>query len=340
MPPSLDSLLNRPLAIGRRTIPGRLVLAPMTTLGNVAFRQLLSEFGGYGLLWSEMCSARRLPTENPALSCCFRWREAERDHLVVQIVGGEMSRLVEAARRIEAEGFFGVDLNFGCSVKAICRQGSGAELLKTPERAAQIVAAVRRAVACPLLVKFRTGWQDDPAPAAEMARRFEGAGADALTFHPRVAPDRRTRPPRWAHIGAVKAAVGIPVLGNGNVFSAADCQRMLDTTGCDGVAVGRMAVARPWLFAEWTAGRVPHAQIHRHAARRLIDLLAAHFAPVQALRRFKRFGGYFAANFTFGHTLRRGLARAANLAEAAAVVDTFLDAAPALASAPNPNFFH
>ena len=218
MDDTLADLLNRPLAIGARTIPGRLVLAPMTDLGHVAFRQLLAEFGGYGLLWSEMCGARRLPMENSRYSRCFRWREAERTHLVFQIVGSQGPRMADAARRIEAEGFFGVDLNFGCSVRAICKQGSGAQLLKTPERAGDIVAAVRRAVACPVLVKFRTGWQDDPAPAVAMARRFEAAGADALTFHPRVAPDRRTRPPRWAYIAAVKQAVRIPVFGNGNVF--------------------------------------------------------------------------------------------------------------------------
>ena len=174
----------------------------------------------------------------------------------------------------------------------------------------------------------------------DMARRFEAAGADAFTFHPRVAPDRRTRPPRWEYIGAVKAAVGIPVFGNGNVFSAADCRRMLETTGCDAVTVGRMAVARPWLFAEWTAGLVPDEGIYRRTALRLIALLALHFEPVQALRRFRRFADFFAANFKFGHTLRSRLATATDLAAAASAVDNFLAAAPELTASPNLNFFH
>ena len=116
-----------------------------------------------------------------------------------------------AARRIESEGFFGVDLNFGCSVAAICKKGAGAALLKTPDRAVEIVEAVRRSVSCPLFVKYRTGWEDDPAFAVSMGRAFEAAGADALTFHPRVAPDRRSRAPKWEIIGRVKAAVDIPV---------------------------------------------------------------------------------------------------------------------------------
>jgi tRNA-dihydrouridine synthase B len=336
----LVDFLNRPLQIGNRSIPGRLVLAPMTDLGHVAFRHLLSEFGGYGLLWSEMADARRLPTENPAVSNCFRWREAEKDHLVFQVVGHDPRQMALAARRIRAEGLFGVDINFGCSVQAICKKGAGAALLRDPAQAEAVVAAVRRAVDGPVLVKYRTGWQDDPRPAVDLARRFEAAGVDALTFHPRVAPDRRTRPPRWAFIAAVKRAVAIPVFGNGNVFSAADCQRMIDTTGCDGIALGRMAIARPWIFAEWTGRRQPDPGIYRRTALRLIDLLKLHFDEERALVRFRRFARYFAANLQFGHSLCRRLASTRNLDAAAAVVETFFDTSPELTASPNPNFFH
>ncbi len=336
----LSDFLNRPLRIGGKTAAARLVLAPMTDLGHVAFRQLLSEFGGCGLMWSEMADARRLPTENPSVSNCFRWRDDETDRLVFQIVGCDPRQMAAAAQRIQEEGFFGVDLNFGCSVQAICRKGAGAALLRDPQQAEAVVAAVRQAVDCPVLVKYRTGWQNDPRPAVDLARRFEGAGADALTFHPRVAPDRRTRPPRWSYIAAVKQAVGIPVFGNGNVFSAADCQRMIDATGCDGVAVGRMAIARPWIFAEWTGRLNPDPEIYRRAALRLISILNLHFAPARALVRFRRFARYFAANLRFGHSLCRSLAAAPDLEAAAAVVEGFFDTSPELTTFPNPNFFH
>ncbi|KPJ76504.1 MAG: dihydrouridine synthase, partial [Deltaproteobacteria bacterium SG8_13] len=192
----LSRMLNRPLAVGNRRIDIRLLLAPMTFLGNVAFRQLVAGFGGCGLLFSEMCSAGRIPHENRNNSCYFRWRDEELPSLVCQIVGDAPDTMAGAARIIEQNGFFGVDINFGCSAAAICSRQYGAALLKTPRRAAAIVAAVRRAVSIPLFVKFRTGWSDDPRPAVELAKRFEDAGADALTFHPRVAPDRRSRPPR------------------------------------------------------------------------------------------------------------------------------------------------
>ena len=339
MSTNLSAALSQPLEIAGRPVAPRLTLAPLTGLGHVAFRELLARFGGYGLLFSEMCSARRIPHERPETSPCFRWREAERDRLVIQILGDDPGTMAEAARRVEGAGLFGVDLNFGCSVSAIRRHGGGAALLTDPDRAGRIVAAVRRAVACPLFVKFRTGWTDDPAVPVALARRFAEAGADALTFHPRVAPDRRSRPPRWKYIGRVKEAVGVPVFGNGDVFDADDCRRMLDTTRCDGVAVGRMAVARPWIFAQWTAGFDPPPELYFETVREVIRLLDAHFDPGQALRRFKRFARYFAANFTFGHTFFAGIQNAPDMASAWRAAERFFDTPPAIASRPNVNLF-
>jgi nifR3 family TIM-barrel protein len=240
----LADILNRPLNIGITTIEKRLVLAPMAFLGNVAFRQLVQSYGGCGLMFTEMCSAKRIPNENRHCSTYFRWRDAELSHLVCQIFGGDPMNMAAAAQRIEAEQFFGVDINFGCSQVSICRQNCGAAILKSPHLAAKIVSEVRRAVSIPLFVKYRTGWKDNPRTAMDMARRFQDAGADALTFHPRIAPDRRSRPPKWEYIGMVKQAVNIPVFGNGDVFDQTDCLKMLTTTGCDGVAIGRMAIAQ------------------------------------------------------------------------------------------------
>jgi len=335
----LSRMLNRPLAVGNRRIDIRLLLAPMTFLGNVAFRQLVAGFGGCGLLFSEMCSAGRIPHENRNNSCYFRWRDEELPSLVCQIVGDAPDTMAGAARIIEQNGFFGVDINFGCSAAAICSRQYGAALLKTPRRAAAIVAAVRRAVSIPLFVKFRTGWSDDPRPAVELAKRFEDAGADALTFHPRVAPDRRSRPPRWEYISAVKQAVKIPVIGNGNVFSRKDCLKMLRTTGCDAVAIGRLAVAMPWVFATWSLQYLPGPDIHRQVALDLLDLLDHHFAAQQAIRRFKRFGQYFSAAFRFGHTLHMGIHNAASLEQIREVIENFFRQDAERTAEPNMNFF-
>jgi tRNA-dihydrouridine synthase B len=339
-PEAVTAFLRQPLTLRGREIPGRLFLAPLSKLGNTAFREVVAGYGGYGLLFSEMCWARSVPCGNGHDQGGFMWRDGENlQEVVCQIFGNDPEAMARAAAIIAAEGFFGIDLNFGCSVAAVCRKGCGAALLREPDTAAAIVAAVRRAVDIPLFVKFRTGWEDRPAVAADMARRFEAAGADALTFHPRVAPDRRTRPPKWAYIGEVKAAVTIPVFGNGDVFDRTDCERMLRTTGCDGVALGRLALAKPWIFAEWTGRRIPSADTYRACARRLTRLLERYYHPATALRRFRRYAAYFSANFLFGHTLYAQLTRAVDMDGVRATLDRFFDMAPALAQRPNMNRF-
>ena len=336
---NLATYLRQPLKIGSKTIDNRLVLAPMTFLGHVAFRELVSKYGGYGLLYSEMCSAKAIPNENRFISPYFRWRDEERSRLVCQIFGADPAVMARAARRVETEDLFGVDINFGCSNGSICRQNCGAAVLKDPDLAVRIVGEVRQAVSFPLSVKFRTGWEDDPRIAVDLARRFERAGADALIFHPRVAPDRRSRPPRWEYIGMVKQAVSIPVFGNGDVFDRNDCRRIIEKTGCDGVALGRMAIARPWIFAEWTNDLKPGPDIFLEAALQLAGLLAKHYDPIRAIRRFKRFAFYFAANFKFGHTLYSRLLNASDMLQVEQILHRFFDNSPDLVLSPNLNFF-
>jgi nifR3 family TIM-barrel protein len=332
------ALLNQPLGIGNRRVDRRLNLAPLTFLGHVAFRELLSEFGGYGLLFTEMCSAKTVLTENRYKSPYFRWRDQERERLVCQIFGRDPDVMARAAARIQDEGFFGVDINLGCSAGNICKRQCGAALLKAPEEAIAMVTAVRRAVDIPLFVKYRIGWQDNPELAVELAKRFELEGVDALTFHPRVAPDRRARPPKWQYIGLVKEAVAIPVFGNGDVFDERDCARMLAQTGCDGIAIGRLAVAQPWIFAVWNKDFIPPADIHRQTAFRLLELLECHYEPAAALRRFYRFAYYFASNFTFGHAFYSRIRKTADLTGIAIQLDRFFESPPQVRSRLNQNY--
>ena len=336
-PQDLKDYLTTPLTIGNKTIPNRLVLAPMAGLGHIAFRQLVSEFGGFGLLVTGMCSAKAVPTENPRVSHVFNWREEELDHTVCQIFGGDPESMARAARRIEAEGFFGVDLNFGCSVAAICKKGAGAALLKTPERAVDIVSAVRKAVSCPVTVKYRTGWANDARFAARMGQAFEKAGADALTFHPRVAPDRRSRPPQRDIIGRVREAVEIPVFGNGNLFLAEDGIRMIRETGCQGLSLGRIAVARPWIFAEWSRGFKPGPDIYHQTALRLTELIALHYDAFFAVKMFKKLAPYFCANFS--QSILKQLMKADTMDGIREQLDLLLAEPPELLTTPNINLF-
>ncbi len=335
----LSQFLNRPLTVGGKIAGGRLFLAPMASLGHIAFRELLEGFGGYGLMFTEMCSSKAVPNENRHNSTVFKWRDEELETLVCQLFGSEPEVMAEAARRVEDEGFFGVDINFGCSVSGICRKNAGAALLKDPDLAVSIVAAVRKAVSIPVFVKYRTGWEDDPEYPAILGARFQDAGADALTFHPRVAPDRRSRPPKWAYIARVKKAVNIPVFGNGNVFDAADCSRMIKETGCDGVSLGRIAIAKPWIFPELTLGKAPAADVLRQTALAMADLLEKHYEAPFSVKLFKKFAIYYAGNFTFGHQIYSKICGGEGMDDIRENIHRIFETPPLTAARPNMNMF-
>ncbi len=334
-----QAMIKQPILIKNKKIRNRLLLAPMAGLGHVAFRELVSKFGGFGLLFTGMCSAKAVPSENPNLSMVFRWRKEELPYLVCQLFGPDPGCMAKAAERIEKEGFFGVDLNFGCSVAAICKKGCGAQLLKTPDKAAAIVKEVRESVSIPVFVKYRTGWKNDPKPAVDMARRFEDAGADALVFHPRVAPDRRSRPPLRHHITNVQAAVSIPVFGNGNLFELSDGVTMLKETGCRGLSVGRMAIARPWIFASWTLGFEPDERIYYDTAMEMTRLLLKHYNEKFAVKLFKKFCPYFSSGFRFGHSISKQLIRGSTMDEIQDTIELLFSKPPETLSRPNLNLF-
>lgn len=328
-----------PLRVGSLTLPSSLALAPMAGLGHVAYREVLARFGNFGFMVTEMCNARAVPQESRHHSPVFRWRDEEAKNLVCQIFGGEPTVMAEAARRIESEGLMGVDINMGCSVAAICKKGYGAALLKDPERAVAIVRAVRQTVRCPVMVKYRSGWENSPDLAVDLARRFEEAGADLLTFHPRIAPDRRSRPPRREHIRLVAGAVSIPVLGNGNAFCAEDCVTMMEETGCAGVSIGRMAIARPWIFAQLTLGFSPGEDIYLRTALHMIDAIWGHFEPTRAIKMYKKYLPYLAANFVYGHSLWPELARGTTREEMTDNAVRVLGRMPQVANTPNAFLF-
>jgi len=315
----------------------------MAGLGNVAFRELVAEFGGFGLLFTGMCSAKAVHQENRYISKVFKWRDEELPFLVCQLLGGDPDSMALAAERVQREGFFGVDLNFGCCAAAICKKGGGASILKDPALAKRIVAAVRERVSIPLFVKFRTGWERDPLraskEAAQMAASFEEAGADALIFHPRMAPDRRLRPPKWEDIRLVKEAVSIPVFGNGNIFETSDCEKMVNISSCDGISIGRMAVARPWIFATITDGFSPESSsnsgIYRYTAMRMMRLLLEHHDERTAVKMFKKFVPYYSAGFKFGHSISKQLLKTDSPDEILRAVDAVFATPPETTARPN-----
>ena len=340
---NLARLLNTPLQIGTKTIANRLTLAPMAGLGHVAFREIIQHFGGCSLLFTGMLNARALPTENPRTSPFFRWNKAELPNLVGQIFGSEPDEMAAAAFRLEQEGFFGVDLNMGCSVATIVKRGAGAALLRQHDTAIEMALAVRKAVKFPLLIKMRTGWSNDPAPAIELALGLQAVGADAITFHPRVSPDRRTRPPNLEHLREVKAALNIPVFGNGDIFTAANCLHMLQKTGCDGACIGRLAVARPWIFQALSSGRDELEDLENNlqlSANMALQKFWQQYEPSLAIKLYKKYLVYFSANYSFGNRVCGQLGKAASpsasQADLRCALQQHFDSKPTLSPRLNP----
>lgn len=174
--------------------------------------------------------------------------------LGIQIFGAEVETMAETARIAESMGADIVDINMGCWVPKVCKTGSGAALLKDPETAVQIVRAVVRAVKVPVTVKVRAGWDHSQFAAPELARRFQDEGISMLTLHARFAKQGFEGEADWKLIRDLRSAVQVPLIGNGDVKTFADADRMLRETGCDGVMVGRAAISNPWALAAISAG--------------------------------------------------------------------------------------
>lgn len=231
----------------------KVFLAPMAGMTDRVFRRLCFEKGCGGAT-TEMVSAQGYLTA-PKDRNAYRFLLAtypDEGKLSVQLFGSEPEYLAQAARRLTETGAFAsIDINMGCPAQKVVGGRAGSALMKDPALAARIVEAVKAATALPVTVKMRLGWQENTA--VSFAKTLENAGADGLTVHGRTRAQQYSGRADWAAIGEVKAAVGIPVIANGDIVDGESALRCLSQTGCDGVAVGRGALGNPWLFAEINA---------------------------------------------------------------------------------------
>ena len=239
------------LQIGNITLKNRVVLAPMAGVTDLPFRLLIKE-QGCGLVCSEMVSAQALVYGNRRTFKLLTTDPRERP-VSIRLFGSDPETMARAAQILAEYPLDIIDLNMGCPAPKVVKNGEGAALLTDPARAARLVQAVTAAVSCPVTVKMRTGWAPGEEIAPQLAVLCAEAKAAALTVHARYREQFYSGHADWSVIKRVKAAVSIPVIGNGDLFSVADALRMQEETGCDGVMLGRGVLGNPWLVRETVA---------------------------------------------------------------------------------------
>lgn len=239
----------RPIQIGNITVETPLTLAPMAGQTNHPFRAMCREMGDCGLVCTELLSSQAIHRQNQKTFAMFDW-EYDAHPFAVQLYGADLAMMAEAAQVVEELGADIVDINMGCWVPKVAKTGAGAALLKDVCTATRVVEAVVKAVKIPVTVKVRMGWDSRNITAVEFAKAAEGAGVQAIAVHARTAEQGFTGKADWSIIGAVKQAVQIPVIGNGDVLTPEHAAQMFDQTGCDGVMIGRGALGNPWIFRQ------------------------------------------------------------------------------------------
>ena len=234
--------------IGNIELSAPLALAPMAGITDLPFRLICRRLG-CGMTVSEMVSAKGLLYKNVKTTEMLRIDDGERP-TAIQLFGSVPAELAEAARMVEASSADMIDFNMGCPVPKIVNNGEGSALMKNPQLAHDILAAMVKAVKIPVTVKFRAGWDDNNRNAVEIARAVEAAGVSAVAVHGRTRQQFYEGKADWSIIADVKQAVKVPVFGNGDIFTVADGLRMLEQTGCDGFMIARGAQGNPWIFSQ------------------------------------------------------------------------------------------
>ncbi|AEH45419.1 dihydrouridine synthase DuS [Thermodesulfatator indicus DSM 15286] len=227
-----------------------LLLAPMAGLTHAAFRELVASYGKPDFFFTEMLNVRAIVYQNPEKDPYLITAEKDKP-LIAQLAGKDPALFRKAVKHLEKLNLFaGYDLNFGCARGAIQRYGWGVSLMKKPSLCAEIVAAVKEVTTKPISAKIRSGFEHNPDKLLHFAQTIVAAGIEFITLHPRTAEEGFKRPARWEEIKLLVENLSIPIIGNGDIFSPEDAQKLFETTGCQGVMIGRAALLRPWIFRD------------------------------------------------------------------------------------------
>ena len=290
------------------TIRPAAVLAPMAGVTDTLFRRVIRGLSGCGLLMTEFTSSEGI-TRSAAKTLRYLYFQEDEHPITAQLFGANPAVMADAAKMVEDLGYDAVDINLGCPAKKVVKCG-GSGLLRDLDLLGEIFRAVRAAVRIPLTIKLRAGWDENSIVAVEVAQLAESVGVEAVAVHPRTREQGYSGSADWKLIAAVKQSVKIPVIGNGDIQTPMDAERIVKETGCDAVMIGRAAATNPWIFLQMqqyaTTGRydLPSDE-DRHR------LLSGYYQQINAaqlpdgLGKMKQFACWFTHGVGNGSELRR-----------------------------------
>jgi nifR3 family TIM-barrel protein len=321
----------KPFKIRDVVINPPLVLSPMAGVTDVSFRRLLKRRGGVGLSVSEFISVEGLTRNNPKSKRQMRFYEDERP-FAVQIFGGQPERMVMAAEMAQEVGADILDVNCGCPAPKVVKHGGGSGLLKDHCRLADILKAIRKAITIPLTVKIRAGFYDHTINAVETAKLAEDCGVEHIALHGRTKEQGYRGLANWDLVRQVKEAVRVPVSGSGDVTTIEGAFAKFRETGCDGVLIGRGAMANPWIFRQIEDamhGREifqPTLADKRAILHEYFDMLREDMPETPAINRMKQLAGQFTRGLQGGALFRTSIYHSHTVEEVLDRIEEYFEA--------------